>query len=62
MEKRDFSLVEEGGIQTFIELENDIVKLLLRNPKLACPNCGEVVTLNGKCKTCSDCGWSSCDA
>jgi rRNA maturation endonuclease Nob1 len=62
MEKRDFSLVEEGGIQTFIELENDIVKLILSNPKLACPSCGKVVTLNGKCKTCPDCGWSSCDA
>jgi len=61
MEKRDFSLVEEGGIQTFIELENDIVKLILSNPKLACPNCGEVVTLNGRCKTCPKCAWSSCD-
>ena len=61
MEKQNFSLVEEGGIKAFVELESDVVKLILSNPKLICPNCDEIVTMNGKCKTCQVCGWSSCD-
>jgi tRNA(Ile2) C34 agmatinyltransferase TiaS len=26
-----------------------------------CPICGEELIRNGRCKTCYDCGWSSCD-
>ena len=61
MEKQEISLIEEGGIQAVVELETNVLKLILSNPKLGCPECGEVVTLNGKCKTCPMCGWSSCD-
>jgi hypothetical protein len=26
-----------------------------------CPICGEDLIINGRCKTCYSCGWSSCD-
>jgi len=26
-----------------------------------CPECGEEITRNGRCRTCTWCGWSSCD-
>ena len=26
-----------------------------------CPECGEEITRNGRCRTCYNCGWSSCD-
>lgn len=29
--------------------------------KEVCPECGEEITRNGRCKTCHNCGWSSCD-
>lgn len=61
MENVDFTLVEEGGITTVVELENDVLELILSNPKLQCPECGTIVDLNGRCKTCPSCGWSSCD-
>ncbi len=61
MEKAEFAMVEEGGISAIVELENDVVELILSNPKLQCPSCGEIVSMNGRCKTCSSCGWSTCD-
>lgn len=61
MEKEEYSLVEEGGITAVVELENDVIELILSNPKLQCPDCGIVVGINGRCKTCPSCGWSTCD-
>jgi len=61
MENLDFSVVDEGGIKTIVDLESDVLELIFSNPKLQCPQCGDVVTLNGRCKTCPSCGWSSCD-
>lgn len=26
-----------------------------------CPECGDFIVRNGRCKTCYTCGWSSCD-
>lgn len=26
-----------------------------------CPVCGEELVVNGRCRTCYACGWSSCD-
>jgi hypothetical protein len=61
MENSGFSKVEEGGIATMVDMQSDIVEMILMNPKLQCPECGEIVILNGRCKTCPECGWSSCD-
>lgn len=30
------------------------------NEQEKCPVCGGVVYQTGKCKTCQECGWSSC--
>lgn len=61
MEKAEYTMVEEGGIEAVVELENDVVQLILSNPKLQCPTCGAIVSMNGRCKTCPSCGWSTCD-
>ena len=61
MENKTFSVVEEGGIIAFVELEKDIIKLILSNPKVACSHCGSIMTMNGRCSTCPKCGESSCD-
>lgn len=29
--------------------------------KEVCPECGDEITRNGRCRTCYSCGWSSCD-
>lgn len=26
-----------------------------------CPVCDELLLINGRCRTCPECGWSSCD-
>ena len=31
------------------------------NQENECPNCSEELYISGKCKTCYNCGWSSCD-
>lgn len=61
MEKANFSMVEEGGLTAYVDLEKEITKIILKNPKIACPDCNTVMSINGRCKTCQKCGWSSCD-
>jgi len=32
-----------------------------KEPMEACPECGNDIVRNGRCRTCYTCGWSSCD-
>lgn len=61
MEDTTFSIVEEGGIVAAVSLNSDVIVLADIDPVLVCPSCGSKVFMNGKCKTCFACGWSSCD-
>lgn len=61
MEKTDFSPIEEGGINIYTDIESNFTDIIIKNPELACPNCGAIVFMNGHCKTCPKCGWSTCD-
>jgi DNA-directed RNA polymerase subunit RPC12/RpoP len=56
-----FVVAEEGGIATIVDLDSNVITLMDIDPVLICPNCGNRVFMNGKCKTCFSCGWSSCD-
>jgi predicted RNA-binding Zn-ribbon protein involved in translation (DUF1610 family) len=45
-----------------MESQYNFFQLFDENVKIeVCPICGEELIRNGRCKTCYDCGWSSCD-
>jgi predicted RNA-binding Zn-ribbon protein involved in translation (DUF1610 family) len=60
-EKEVVTVVEEGGLVVYADIETNIIKLFETKAEIICPNCGETMALNGRCKTCNNCGWSSCD-
>ena len=55
------TVVEEGGLVVYADMETSIIKLYKADAEVICPNCGKTMALNGRCKTCAECGWSSCD-
>ena len=61
MKEPNLKLAEEGGISAYVNLEDETIKLIQNNPKIFCPECKKILTLNGRCKTCPKCGWSSCE-
>ena len=61
MKEADFAVVEEGGITAYVNLEEQTIKLIQNNPKIFCPNCKKILILNGRCRSCPECGWSSCE-
>ena len=60
MEKAKTVLVEEGGITVYADIETNVLKLIKQNPMITCPDCRTIMSMNGKCSTCPECGWSSC--
>lgn len=54
-------VVEEGGLVVYADIDTDIIKIVKTEAEIICPNCGTTMILNGRCKTCVECGWSSCD-
>ena len=57
MEKPDVALEEEGIVLHLHE--DNTAEILFRE---FCPVCSqETLLLSGRCKTCTECGWSSCD-
>jgi predicted RNA-binding Zn-ribbon protein involved in translation (DUF1610 family) len=54
--------IEEGGLVAFASLDTTKISVRQEQEIYLCPSCGEYsVTMNGKCRTCQSCGWSSCD-
>lgn len=60
-EEEAITVVEEGGLVVYTELGTDIIKMIRTEAEIICPSCGTTMALNGRCKTCVECGWSSCD-
>lgn len=53
--------IEEGGIVVNVDLYNQAGTI--KKEKAVwdpCPNCGEELNVNGRCKFCSSCGWETC--
>ena len=61
MKKEKLTMVEEGGLVVYADLDTAKIKLFEASKKIYCPNCGAILEMNGRCKTCMKCGWSSCD-
>lgn len=62
MEEREVvKVVEEGGLVAYASIDTEIIKAYKVNAEIRCPVCGFIMELNGRCKTCTKCGWSSCD-
>jgi predicted RNA-binding Zn-ribbon protein involved in translation (DUF1610 family) len=54
--------IEEGGLVAYASLDTTRISIKQEQEIYRCPTCGEYsVTMNGKCRTCQKCGWSSCD-
>ena len=56
-----FAPVDEGGLVAYASIDSAFMKLEIKKEKWnPCPDCGEEMIINGRCKTCPSCGWSSC--
>lgn len=56
-----FNKVEEGGLVAYASLDVDKIRFELTDEVWdPCPECGKEVIVNGRCKTCPNCGWSTC--
>jgi hypothetical protein len=60
-EKEFVTVAEEGGLVVYADMDTNIIKLYMAEAEIICPNCNMTMALNGRCKTCTECGWSSCD-
>lgn len=61
VEKAEPFVIEEGGIIVEVDISDKGLTIKTNEATFGCPNCGSIIILNGKCKTCPDCGWSTCD-
>ncbi len=61
MKEEVIKVVEEGGLVAYASIDTEIIKTYKVNAEIHCPICDYIMELNGRCKTCINCGWSSCD-
>lgn len=58
--KKEEDVLKINFIPTKQNIKDDIdLYPLIENEQ--CPVCKSKVFLNGRCKTCFECGWSSCE-
>ena len=54
--------IEEGGVVIDVNLDGTETVLRKRETRPVCPSCYTAALFrNGRCITCVECGWSSCD-
>ena len=44
------------SVDEFVQIADELMKEL----EELCPLCGSTIEQTGRCKTCPECGWSSC--
>jgi len=60
MKNEEIIPLEEGGIVALVDIDSPKVELKAVAP--VCPACATPALLRyGRCITCIECGWSSCE-